>query len=236
MASPDFPAKLISDAAFTGRDVVIRERGVTLLEVQRAADALLRQGVKPSVAGIREQLGGGSPNTLTPMLARYWETLGQRLQAGPESLEHVPEALARVTELFWRRALEEARERLKGVAEPEVSYTLEDQVVKLSTALAEARAREGELLTQLSSLSRDRDGLRSERGKLLAVLRSTQELLEQQSARVTILERQRAADHAASIKPNRKARARKAIRSKSKRRFAPPSPARSQRKKPRRPK
>src|SRR5271170_1759619 len=138
MASTDLPAKLISDTAFTGR------------EVQRAADALLRQGVKPSVAAIRDQLGGGSPNTLTPILARYWETLGKRLQAGPESLEHVPEALARVTEMFWRRALEEARERLKGVAEPEGSYSLEDQVVKLSTAVAEARAREGELLTQLS--------------------------------------------------------------------------------------
>jgi hypothetical protein len=223
-------------AAFTGRNLLTRERGVTLMEVQRAADALLRQGVKPSIAAIREQLGGGSPNTLTPMLAKYWETLGERLHTGPESLEHVPEALARVTELFWRRALEEAHERLKGVSEPEATYKLEDQVMRLSTALAETRAREGELLTQLSSLSRDRDALRGERSKLLALLRSTQELLEQQSARVTILERQRAADHAASIKPDSKTPARKAARSKRKKRPAPLSPARSQRKKPRRPK
>src|SRR5271155_2458203 len=131
MASTDLTPKPIAGPAFTGRDMVARERGVTLLEVQRAADALLRQGIKPSVVGIRDQLGGGSPNTLTPMLARYWEALGKRLQAGPESL-------ARVTELFWRRALEEARERLKGVAEPEASYSLEDQVVRLSMALAEA--------------------------------------------------------------------------------------------------
>src|SRR5271156_358247 len=162
MTANDLSPKPIAGPAFTGRDMVTRERGVTLLEVQRAADALLRQGIKPSVVGIRDQLGGGSPNTLTPMLARYWESLGKRLQAGPESLEHVPEALARVTEMFWRRALEEARERLKGVAEPEGSYSLEDQVVKLSTAVAEARAREGEYLTQLSGISRDRDGLRGE--------------------------------------------------------------------------
>src|SRR5277367_2228582 len=131
MTNSDLPEKPIASLAFAGQNVVARERGVTSAEVQRAADSLLRQGVKPSVAAIRNQIGGGSPNTLTPMLARYWETLGSRLQAGPESLEHVPEGLARVTELFWRRALEEARERLKGVAEPEGSYSLEDQVVKL---------------------------------------------------------------------------------------------------------
>ncbi len=219
-------------AAFTGRNLLTRERGVSLSEVQRAADALLRQGIKPSIAAIREQLGGGSPNTLTPLLAKYWETLGERLHAGPESLEHVPEALARVTELFWRRALEEARERLKGVAEPEASYTLEDQVVKLSTALAEARAREGEHLTQLSALSKDRDAVRSERGKLLALLRSAQELLEQQSARVTVLERQRSEALASSTKASRRSPRRK-LKAHSDRkgsRPAPPSPRRPVRK------
>ena len=60
------------------------------------------------------QLGGGSPNTITPLLAKYWEKLGGRLGDGPESLERVPDALARVTELLWRRALEEARELLHG--------------------------------------------------------------------------------------------------------------------------
>src|SRR5580704_12564922 len=98
---------------FTGRDILYREGAIGLLDVQRAADALLRQGIKPSVAAIRQQLGGGSPNTITPLLAKYWEKLGSRLGDGPESLERVPEALARVTELMWRRALEEARERLE---------------------------------------------------------------------------------------------------------------------------
>src|SRR5271169_6990491 len=111
MTGKSLAPKPITVPSFTGRDIVARERGVSFLEVERAADALLRQGIKPSVVGIRDQLGGGSPNTLTPMLARYWEMLGKRLQAGPESLEHVPGALARVTELFWRRALEEARDR-----------------------------------------------------------------------------------------------------------------------------
>jgi hypothetical protein len=102
------------------------------------------------VTPIREHLGAGSPNTITPLLAKYWEKLGSRLGDGPESLERVPEALARVTELLWRRALEEARERLKLLQSPDqaVSGTeaLQEQVGKLSIALAK-------LLSMLKSKS-----------------------------------------------------------------------------------
>jgi hypothetical protein len=179
-----------------GRDVIYRDGAISSLDVQRAADALLRQGIKPSVAALREQLGGGSPNTLTPLLAKYWETLGQRLATGPEALERVPESLARVTELLWRRAIEEARERLKilqGSADPTggEAATLQEQVLKLSVALAEAGAREGEQLTHLASMSQEREALRSERASLLAVLKSTQALLQQQSSRVAVFEKHR---------------------------------------------
>jgi hypothetical protein len=189
---PDAP----KPETFTGNDILYRERAVGLLDVQRAADALLRQGRKPSVAAIREHLGGGSPNTITPLLARYWEKLGSRLGDGPESLERVPEALARVTELLWRRALEEARERLKILHAPGSDGTsvekLQEQVGNLSVALAEARAREGEQLTHLATLSQEREGWRTERGSLLALLKSTQSLLQQSQARVEALQASRA--------------------------------------------
>jgi hypothetical protein len=180
---------------FTGRDILYREGAVGLLDVQRAADALLKQGRKPSVAAIREYLGGGSPNTITPLLAKYWEKLGSRLGDGPDSLERVPEALARVTELLWRRALEEARERLKLLRSSEMPANgmeeLQNQIGKLSMALAEARAREGEQLTYLAGLSKEREGWRAERGSLLAILKSTQSLLQQSEARLHVLHRQR---------------------------------------------
>src|ERR1700730_15202427 len=158
--------------SFSGRDILYREGAIGLLDIQRAADALLRQGTKPSVAALREQLGGGSPNTITPLLAKYWEALGARLGAGPESLERVPEALARVTELLWRRALEEARERLKLLQQPESKpgalEELQDQISKLSVTLAEARAREGEYLTYLASLTAEREAWRRDRNVLLS--------------------------------------------------------------------
>jgi hypothetical protein len=195
MKDPKHNDSARSTDGYTGRNVIYRDGAINALDVQRAADALLRQGTKPSVAALREQLGGGSPNTLTPMLARYWETLGQRLATGPEALERVPESLARVTELLWRRALEEARERLKilqgaGSSSNEVP-ALQEQVLKLSVAIAEAGAREGEQLTHLASLSKEREGWRSERTSLLAMLKSTQALLEQQNARVATLEKER---------------------------------------------
>jgi hypothetical protein len=195
MTGPKDTADANARREFTGQDVLYREGAISALDVQRAADALLRQGTKPSVAALREQLGGGSPNTITPLLANYWETLGARLGAGPDSLERVPESLARVTELLWRRALDEARERLKilGVRDESGDWGVElrEQVMKLSVVLAEARAREGEQLTHLASLSKERETLRTDRASLLALLKSTQALLEQQNARVSALERAR---------------------------------------------
>jgi chromosome segregation ATPase len=216
---PDAPVP----KSFTGRDILYREGTVGLLDVQRAADALLRQGRKPSVAAIREHLGGGSPNTITPLLGKYWEKLGSRLGDGPESLERVPEALARVTELLWRRALEEARERLKMIQSPEQASTgmgeLQEQVGKLSIALAEARAREGEQLTHLTTLSKEREGWRAERANLLAVLKSTQSLLQQSTARADALQSVRTASSLTRL-------------NKSSRKAAKSSPRRSQRKAP----
>jgi hypothetical protein len=195
MTDPKHPSSSDERSPPSGRDVIYRDGAIGALDVQRAADSLLRQGTKPSVAALREQLGGGSPNTLTPLLARYWETLGQRLATGPEALERVPESLAKVTELLWRRAIEEARERLKilqgtATAGNEVA-ALQEQVVKLSATLAEAGAREGEQLSHLAAMSKEREAWRTERASLHALLKSTQVLLEQQSARVGTLERAR---------------------------------------------
>jgi hypothetical protein len=181
---------------FSGADVLYRESAIGALDIQRAADALLRQGTKPSVAALRERLGGGSPNTIAPLLSKYWETLGRRLESGPESLERVPESLARVTELLWRRALDEARERLKILSSPDAPrdalVALQEQIMKLSVALAEGRAREGEQLMHLAAMSKEREALRTERASLLALLKGSQTLLEQQNARVGALERTRA--------------------------------------------
>jgi hypothetical protein len=166
---------------FTGRDVLYREKGVSALDVQRAADALLRRGQKPSIATVREQLGGGSPNTLAPLLEQYWKALGSRVAAGPEALERVPESLARMTEALWLRSIDEARQRAKaslaGTTPLERGQrVLEDKVTELTAALAASRARASELESQLLASAQDALELRTHVRELTALLRAEQEL------------------------------------------------------------
>lgn len=182
--------KVLADAdgrPYTGQDVLYRERGVTALDVQRAADALLRRGQKPSIAAVREELGGGSPNTLAPLLEKYWKGLGTRLPAGPESLERVPESLARMTEALWLRSLDEARERTKGSligASPSQreAAALQAKVTELTAALAESRARSSELEAQILTCLRDRMELREQVQQLAALLKAEQEMRAQMLA------------------------------------------------------
>jgi len=166
---------------YTGKDVVYRERGVTPLDVQRAADALLRLGQKPSVAAVREQLGGGSPNTVGPLLDQYWKGLGRRLPAGPQALERVPESMARLTEALWLRTLDEALERAKALHRADTPTqqslaALERKVTELTAALAESRAKLSENESELLTSLRDRLDLREQVQQLTALLAAEHEL------------------------------------------------------------
>ncbi|MGE3595964.1 MAG: DNA-binding protein [Dehalococcoidia bacterium] len=86
-------------------------RYITATDVDRAADALLRMGERPTVEKIRQSLGTGSPNTINPMLDAWWKRLASRLDTGPHALHRIPEAVAQITETLWLTALEEARTR-----------------------------------------------------------------------------------------------------------------------------
>jgi hypothetical protein len=170
-----------SGATYSGQNILYRERGISALDVQRAADTLLRLGQKPSIAALRAQLGGGSPNTLGPLLEKYWNALGTRIAVGPESLERVPESLARMTESLWLRSLDEARERAKiaslAMAPSEQAFeALESKVSELTAALAESRARSGEMEAQLLTSYRERLDLKEQVRQLTALLKAEQEL------------------------------------------------------------
>jgi hypothetical protein len=191
LAMTEHAAPEASPAPFTGRDVLYREKGVSALDVQRAADALLRRGQKPSIATVREQLGGGSPNTLAPLLEQYWKALGSRVAAGPEALERVPESLARMTEALWLRSLDEARQRartsLAGTTPSERDrLALEGMVTELTAALAASRARASELESQLLSNLQDGRELRTHVGELTALLKAEQALRAQVEERAQL--------------------------------------------------
>jgi len=54
-------------------------RGVQEAQVWEAADTLLQEGLRPTIERVRQKIGSGSPNTVSPMLERWFATLGKRL-------------------------------------------------------------------------------------------------------------------------------------------------------------
>ena len=84
---------------------------VTSTDVDRAADALLRAGERPTIEKVRQKIGRGSPNTINPLLDQWWSRLAGRLDAGPAALHRIPEPVAHAAEGLWLTALAEARRR-----------------------------------------------------------------------------------------------------------------------------
>src|SRR5688500_1686330 len=82
--------------------------GLSQAQVDRAADALLQQGQRPSIEKIRAAIGG-SPNTLAPLLDDWWRRLAARVEVGAGAFERLPGSLAQIAEAFFLHALEEAR-------------------------------------------------------------------------------------------------------------------------------
>ena len=74
------------------------------VRVWQACDRVLRSGRRPTVEGIREILGGGSPNSVTAYINEWYRELGSRLAAAETPLAGFPpEAVSLMTEL-WRLA------------------------------------------------------------------------------------------------------------------------------------
>ncbi len=61
--------------------------GIQLEDVCAAADALIAQGLKPTIERVRLHMGGGSPNTVSRLLDEWFARLPQRLVGvtAPES-------------------------------------------------------------------------------------------------------------------------------------------------------
>ncbi|HCY15477.1 MAG: hypothetical protein A2Z93_01715 [Curvibacter sp. GWA2_64_110] len=57
-------------------------RGVQQDDVWAAADALIAEGLRPTIERVRQKIGRGSPNTVSPMLEAWFATLGPRLGVG----------------------------------------------------------------------------------------------------------------------------------------------------------
>jgi hypothetical protein len=143
------------------------------LDVDRAADALLREGERPTIERIRARLGRGSPNTINPLLDAWWKRLAGRLDAGPAALHRLPEPVLLAAEGLWMQTLDEARRRAaaeQGSKKASLAKDRQDLEVR-SHVLS---IRESELTSRLQDRDRRIAQLELELQSLVTMLRKEQ--------------------------------------------------------------
>ena len=88
-------------------------RGIQQEDVWSAADSLIADGLRPTIERIRQKIGRGSPNTVSPMLETWFATLATRLGVNKQEddSDHVPKALEQVIKAAWETALAKGREQ-----------------------------------------------------------------------------------------------------------------------------
>jgi hypothetical protein len=177
-------------------------RGVSAGDVERAADALLRAGERPTIEKVREKLGSGSPNTINPLLDAWWKRLSARLDAGPAALHRLPESVAHAAEALWMQALDEGRRRAaqeqhataRSLATGKQTLEVRSHVLSL---------REGELESRLHDRDQRQATLEAQLQDLTTLLRKEQATREAQAKRIVALEADLAARTAPTQKPTR---------------------------------
>ena len=152
-------------------------RGITASDVSHAADSLLRQGERPTIAKIRAKVGKGSPNTINPLLDAWWKTLSARLDAGPAALHRLPEPVAHIAEALWMQALEEGRRRVhQELRTTERQAESKEQNLEVRSHVL--TLREGELDSRLRDRERSIDELNLRLRELSLLLRKEQTIRE----------------------------------------------------------
>jgi hypothetical protein len=173
-------------------------RGITAADVDRAADALLRAGERPTIEKVRATIGRGSPNTINPLLDTWWSRLAGRLDAGPAALHRLPEQVLLAAEGLWLQTLDEARKRAtaeqgsrkaslaRDAQENDLrAHVLSIRENELRDRIAQAEGRASQLAIEIEALTLL---LRKEQASRLAVerrLAAAQAELHRTQTRVT---------------------------------------------------
>jgi hypothetical protein len=148
-------------------------RGIASSDVERAADALLRGGERPTIERIRARLGRGSPNTINPLLDAWWKRLAGRLDAGPAALHRLPEPVLLAAEGLWMQTLDEARRRAAAEQGSRKASLAKDRQ-NLEVRSHVLSIRESELTRRLQDRDRRIAQLELELETLVTLLRKEQ--------------------------------------------------------------
>ena len=147
-------------------------RGINQTDVWQACDTLLLAGSRPTIERVRQTIGRGSPNTVSPYLDGWFKQLGTRIQdpAAFTARSDMPDPVTRAAKLLWESAVEQSRidfdQRLEnGLAGAEASVEVERLRAEQAQArTSEATRHNAELLLELRAI----DGV-VEQSRLLQV-------------------------------------------------------------------
>lgn len=152
-------------------------RGIQETDVWAAADQLLAEGLRPTIERVRQKIGRGSPNTVSPMLEHWFSTLGKRLDMGPgKNLPPgaedttVPLVVLHAAQSLWDLAREDAAKTQIRQAEASRKET-EERAAALDT-------RQAELLQKEAALEHTRSGLEGALASARQALDASQAQLE----------------------------------------------------------
>jgi hypothetical protein len=92
-----------------------RERGPTVsyAEIERAARAVMAQGLRPTGKAVLEHLGRGSPNHIAESMQRFWKDQAALNAGDPLALSRLPPELADAAVAQWERALRLSQQTAK---------------------------------------------------------------------------------------------------------------------------
>ncbi|MGJ7541467.1 DNA-binding protein [Variovorax sp. LT1R16] len=135
-----------------------RSRGVQQADVWAAADALIAAGDRPTIERVRQKIGSGSPNTVSPMLDAWYRTLPARLgvaamvdSAAGVGGSRLPPEVADAARRLWELACRDAS-ALSSQANEAQRAALDRREDALTAAEAEFQRREQTFASTKASL------------------------------------------------------------------------------------
>lgn len=158
-------------------------RGISQEDVWKACDALLLEGARPTIERVRQRLGRGSPNTVSPMLETWFKHLGARItDPGAFSVPAgMPDPVHQAARHLWDVAQAEARRDLdarltEGLAAAAANVEAEKEKSAIAQAAAfSASSKATHLQAELEELRAALDVERLEHRATKALLEAAQQ-------------------------------------------------------------
>ena len=172
-------------------------RGVQESDVWAAADALLAQGLRPTIERVRLHIGRGSPNTVSPMLESWFGTLGERLGIAEQKrsiCEQIPAPVLELSTKIWQQSIKEASQLLEAQLQARADAITQAQS-ELDAAMVQFEQRAQAFEQQKKTLDEALQLARKQNDEQSKRLDEAHQLLRERDAMLDALRQEMTAKH-----------------------------------------